>query len=183
MNNNQHRPIHTLRIAAVLLVLVLISTCAVSGRFARYVSSGSSQESARIAAYVFDIHDTQAHYLDISGIQKPGDSATYHFTVRNHNGSTTSEVDEEFFLSLELQGSLPLVCQLSEGDVMSLDAKSMDAAGLVTNSGRIHDFSAAVQAGVDYVLTVNWPETETDIRYSRAGLAQLVLTIAAQQVD
>lgn len=183
MQYNQKRPVHPLRMAAVLLLLVLISTSIVSGRFARYVSSDSAEHSARIAAYVFDISDTGNHYLDISGIRQPGDSATYHFTVRNHNGSATSEVNEEFILSLELQGSLPLVCTLTRGDSISLNAQNMDATGLVTGTGSVHGFTAAVQSGVEYELTVSWPENETDIRYSRAGLAQLALNVAAQQVD
>jgi len=177
--------IHTfvLRLATVLTVLVLVTTSMVTGRFARYTSGDSAKDSARVAGYVLDIHDTQAHYLNLTGIQKPGDSETYRFTVRNHNGTFTSEVDEEFFLSLELRGSLPLVCSLSGEDVINLNAESIAENGLVAGSGSVHTFAAAVQSGKSYTLTVTWPSEENDIQYSRAGIAQLVLSVAAQQVD
>ena len=64
-----------MRIASVLLVAVLVSTCAISGTFAKYVSSGSAQDSARVAKWGvrFDItsdlfadsyeyHDTTGGY-------------------------------------------------------------------------------------------------------------------------
>lgn len=40
-----------MRIASVLLVAVLVSTCAISGTFAKYVSSGSASDTARVAKW------------------------------------------------------------------------------------------------------------------------------------
>lgn len=179
MNENRKPHVTALRTAAVLLVLVLLSISVVSGRYARYVSSDMSKDTARIAAYVFDVKDTIGHYLDLTEIQKPGDSVTYQFTVTNHNGST-SEVAEEYVLTMELRGSLPLVCGLSGGDTIVLDGMNTD---VISSTGNIHTFQASVASEVQYVLTVSWPEEENDVRYSRAGFSELVLTIAAQQVD
>ena len=179
---NKH-PLGMMRLAAVLLVLVLLSTSIVCGRYARYVSSDEAVDSARIAAFVFDVNETENHYLDISTIQTPGDSKTCKFTVRNHSGGVTSEVDEEYFLTLELWGSLPLVCTLTGADGLTVDAKEMDATGLDMDTGSKHIFTAAVQQGMDYVLTVSWDDNEKDVAYSRAGLAELCLSVAAQQID
>ena len=41
----------TMRFAALLLVLTLLSTCAISGTFAKYVTSGSGTDSARVAKW------------------------------------------------------------------------------------------------------------------------------------
>ena len=43
-----------MRIASVLLVAVLLSTCAISGTFAKYVTEVSSDDSARIAKWGFN---------------------------------------------------------------------------------------------------------------------------------
>ena len=40
-----------LRIASVLLVAVMMSTCAISGTFAKYVTSGDAEDSARVAKW------------------------------------------------------------------------------------------------------------------------------------
>lgn len=42
-----------MRIASVLLVAVLLSTCAISGTFAKYVTEAQSQDSARVAYWGF----------------------------------------------------------------------------------------------------------------------------------
>ena len=43
-----------MRLASVLLIAVLMSTCAISGTFAKYVTSDSSSDSARVARWGFN---------------------------------------------------------------------------------------------------------------------------------
>ena len=40
-----------MRIASVLLVAVLLSTCVISGTFAKYTTSNSATDSARVAKW------------------------------------------------------------------------------------------------------------------------------------
>ena len=40
-----------MRVAAVLLVAVILTTCAISGTFAKYVTSGSGSDTARVAKF------------------------------------------------------------------------------------------------------------------------------------
>ncbi len=49
-----------LRVASCLLVAVLLSTCAISGTFAKYVTTGSSADSARVAEWGVTITGTAA---------------------------------------------------------------------------------------------------------------------------
>ena len=42
-----------MRLAALLLVAVLMSTCGISGTFAKYVTEVSSEDSARVAYWGF----------------------------------------------------------------------------------------------------------------------------------
>ena len=46
MRNNK-----MMRVASVLLIAVLFTTCAISGTFAKYVTSGSDEDSARVAKF------------------------------------------------------------------------------------------------------------------------------------
>ena len=45
------KKIKTMRIASILLIAVLMTTCAISGTFAKYVTSGNGSDSARVAKW------------------------------------------------------------------------------------------------------------------------------------
>lgn len=47
-----------MRLASCLLVAVLLTTCAVSGTFAKYVTSGSAEDSARVAKFGVEVTGT-----------------------------------------------------------------------------------------------------------------------------
>lgn len=48
-----------MRIAACLLVCVLASTCGISGTFAKYVTTGSASDTARVAKWGVEVFSTQ----------------------------------------------------------------------------------------------------------------------------
>ena len=56
-----------MRMAAILFIITMISTCAFSSTFAKYVTTGSSSDSARVAKWAFegnnDIYDTMLAML------------------------------------------------------------------------------------------------------------------------
>lgn len=76
----ESRKLHTvfLRIAAALLVLVMLSTALVAGRFARYISSVSVSDQARVALF-----DVESH------LERQSDG-TYRLTVTNRSEVTVS---------------------------------------------------------------------------------------------
>lgn len=47
-----------MRIASVLLVAVILTTCAISGTFAKYVKSGNGSDSARVAKFGVTVNGT-----------------------------------------------------------------------------------------------------------------------------
>ena len=47
-----------MRVASALLVAVLLTTCAISGTFAKYVSKASAQDDARVARWDIELNDT-----------------------------------------------------------------------------------------------------------------------------
>lgn len=46
-----------MRIASVLLVAVILTTCAISGTFAKYVTSGSGSDTARVAKFGVTVNE------------------------------------------------------------------------------------------------------------------------------
>lgn len=73
-----------MRIASVLLVAVLLSTCAISGTFAKYTSSSTATDTARVAKWDFTIGET-----DITT------SNTFTFDLFNTTSYTDSNVDTD----------------------------------------------------------------------------------------
>lgn len=73
-----------MRIVSVLLVAVIITTCAISGTFAKYVTSGSGSDSARVAKF---------------GVTVTGTGETFAKTYEAHDRSFT--VDTNTVVSTE----------------------------------------------------------------------------------
>lgn len=70
-----------MRVASALLVAVLLSTCAISGTFAKYVAKGSGSDTARVAKW---------------GVQVTGTAETFADTYAKDDGSfivTTNTVE------------------------------------------------------------------------------------------
>ena len=62
-----------MRVASALLVAVLLSTCAISGTFAKYVTEATGSDSARVAKWGVNIATTGSMF---AGEEVAGDSAT-----------------------------------------------------------------------------------------------------------
>ena len=109
-----------MRIASVLLVAVLLSTCAISGTFAKYTTTVSSEDSARVAKWGFEpvamditglfnkVYDAgAADYTVESAVDviAPGTqgSAQFAFAYDEANGINAPEVDYTF--KVETTGS------------------------------------------------------------------------------
>ena len=102
-----------MRVATVLMVAVLLTTCAISGTFAKYTTAATSEDSARVAYWGFDntatidIDDLFKNAYD-STVQStvdviaPGtqNSATFQFTYNEAN-ATAPEVAYDFTVSVD----------------------------------------------------------------------------------
>ena len=53
-----------MRVASVLMVAVLLSTCAISGTFAKYVTSGSGSDTARVAKFGVSVTNSGELFLE-----------------------------------------------------------------------------------------------------------------------
>lgn len=145
-----------MRIASVLLVAVLLSTSVISGTFAKYTSSVTSNDSARVAKWGFT-----ATAIDISDLFKtayiademhsaadaiaPGttNSDTFNFTFGGASGITAPEVAYTFTVSTAdsfcdalIQGNKAIQWKLDTGEwgtweqlIAAIEALAGDASG------------------------------------------------------
>lgn len=159
-----------MRTVAALLMLVLVTSSMVSGRYARYVTTATYEDSARVAK--FNIVETKnAFFTHIPAKISPGE-ATEYISVRNY-----SEVAVEFTIKVEsLYDNIPLKFQIREGDAVL--AESEKANDNLIFSGQI----GPGQKEREYQLVIVWPIAADNIDYcGRVDLIQV--TMNAAQVD
>ncbi len=164
--------------AAVLMCLTLLSGSLVSGLYARFATGTSGEDSARAAAFVFDVNGEE-HMIDLSGICKPGDEKRFEFSISNkYAEGAVSEVAERYTVTFQELGSLPLQYKLTD------NPQILTASGNIGELNAANTFSAAIESSKTYILTVTWPSDMRDVKYaSGSGVASLSMKIMAQQID
>ena len=98
-----------MRLASVLLVAVLLSTCAISGTFAKYVNTSSGNDTARVAKWGFKNEATisfenlfASSYQNVKSgndemaIIAPGTSGFTSFAFKLETGISAPEVAYSF---------------------------------------------------------------------------------------
>ena len=152
-----------MRLVAVLLSLVLISTAIVSGRYARYTTTASGEDSARVARFLMKGDKTDVEQTMIQS-----------FTLKMEPGQTQripvfvnykSEVALEYTLTVNRPyKDLPLVFSLSEDDT----------TGASSFTGTI----PAGETALFYVYAV-WPATACSKEYiGRVDKVEFILNVA-----
>lgn len=175
--------------AAVLLCLTLVSSSLMGNIYARFATQATGEDSARVAAFVFEVKDastSQEQFIDLSGIQKPGDKQVCTFVVTNQDGQgNVSETTESYEIQLKINGSMPLRATIQRGNEstswMEITNIDSNATEKMLSAG---PFQAAVAQTDQYTLTVEWPKDQNNPVYA-SGSAQgsLVLTVSGQQVQ
>ncbi len=155
------------RIAALLLCLTLISTYLLGGLYAKYITSATGEDSARVAK--FDV----AHMEEGTGFNtlfpleiKPGTNAIYCFQAKN-SGEVLTEVAAE----LKIEGNLPIAVEYSTDNTNWSEWDTEQSwCNVLPMDGKYYDY---------YVrLSFN------DNRYENAGtVAAVIFTLTIRQVD
>ena len=164
--------LHTivLRLAAVLLSLVLITTGMVSGRYARYVTSASSSDSARVAKFTVTQSILQgetdlAQTIPMPEI-KPGETVIIDVVVEHDTEvAVRNTVDVQ-----SLYSNLPLTISVQEKETLSSQSSN---------------FSAEYRPGTftkEYEAAITWVRGSNDVDY--IGMVDLItITVTSEQVD
>lgn len=169
---------------AVLLCVILLSTRLMSNMYARYTTGATDEDSASVAAYVFQLEDgSGSKILDLENIKKPGDTQTYKFSVTNKSGNAISGVAQSYTIKLEVEGSMPIVCEIKEqnSETALCEAENIEANKKQSSSPAI-TIPAAEEYTQSYTLTATWPENCKDEKYANAsGTSVVTLTVDAEQ--
>ena len=160
-----------MRTVAVLLVLVLVTTNMVSGRLARYVTTASYEDKARVAR--FNIVEEGKLSTQIQKSINPG-VAVEAIKIKN-----CCEVAVEYTVTVNnVYHNLPLRFEIWDADNKVSLASANDTDGIVTLTGVV----TPTQWDKNLQLRIIWPVDATNINYcGRVDLIQV--TLDAVQID
>ena len=172
-----------MRIFWILLFAFTLTT----GVLSSFMTGTQASGEARPAKFVFDAalkQSSQTVRFDSANgqIQKPGDQVTFDLEVTNQQEAAISEVTLSYEIALDLNGSMPLRCTLTEdGQEKMVWTNVEGAAAPQTFQGEL-----APGQGVTnhYQLTVSWPEDQNDRKFANgAALGELTIQFTAVQAD
>lgn len=180
MRRSEKINIWIFRIAAVLLCLTVLSVWGTSGLYARYSTSTSGSDGARVALW----GSRESIQLDSKQLPKqPGQSCTYKLTVSNQRSTgEISEVTQKYYIEVVTAGNLPLTYTLTkDGETVgSFTETSSNKTWTVSEDNMV--FQAGVAGKDTYTMTVTWPAGQVS-----AALANvpdyIQVNLCAEQVD
>ena len=73
----------TMRVASLLLVAVLLTTCVISGTYAKYVTSGTTSDAARVAKFGVEVTASSDLFLDMYETDDANYDGTYSVVASN----------------------------------------------------------------------------------------------------
>lgn len=166
MTSNRKPHVIVLRLAAVLLVLVMLSTSMVAGRYARYTATATASDSARVAKYEITFSSDPNESIALS----EGAPASYRFSV-----TSGSEVTVEYDLVIILPKALPdgITISLSNGTT-NVDLTAEGNQYVAVKAGTF-----APQGGT-HTYTLTFTATKA---IAADTLSKIAIRVDARQVD
>lgn len=171
----------------ILLCLVMTSFWLLSNMYAKYTEHTEGTDSARVAAFVFDLSDVDASKIvDLEKIAKPGDTQKYKFIVTNEKDNRLNETKTEYTIELKISGTMPLTAQVNsdEQQMVAVDHKDADKNNPKDEISQKISLPAGQKTQHTYQLTVTWPKDYNDEKYANGNAkGHLELIVKGQQVD
>lgn len=188
----------SLRIASILLMLVLITSCVVSGTFAKYTTSGSSSDSARVTKWGVNVYVTgndvgvlenaegtneETDIVSSSTISKiaPGTKGT--FCTFKLTGAPEVAISIDYEVTVELEGwevdglfYCPLVIKVNGFDVTGYSSADGYENAIIDKIEELGDAKLTPGQAIDgtYNIVVTWEwayETDEAISLKDTALA------------
>ena len=162
-----------LRAAAALLILVLITSSIISGRYARYVTTTSGSAEARVAKFVVTqsiLHEheriDQTQTVSMPTI-KPGETVQIDIEVLHDTETSVRDIVN----IKSLYDNLPLTFSVQEAGTVHSDSATFEAVYLPGNFTK-----------KKYEALITWAPGSNDVDY--IGMVDmLVITVTSEQVD
>lgn len=170
--NKKKFDFHTfvMRLAAVLLSLVMLTTGMISGRYARYVTSASGSDGARVAKFTVTEQSIKYGEKNLTTTVPmpeilPGESKTVTVLVEYD-----TEVAVRNIISVTNKyGNLPLALSVGE-------------KGGTASGGNFEGVYPSGQYTKEYEVTISWPAESNSQDY--IGMVDLLeITVITEQVD
>ena len=165
-----------MRIAAVMLILCLASTCAISGTFAKYTTEASAYDSARVAKWglgtvaEMDITDLfQTAYTGDNGMAAAQDaiapgttnSADFKFVANNVTPEVAYRITVDVSgsqISNGIKNNSAITWKLDGGADLDWDGLMAAIKALSGDASGVKEYAAgtAIPAGLNTAHTISW---------------------------
>ena len=177
-----HHSVFTIRFAALLGCITLITVYLLSGVYSKFHTSDSGSDNARGARFSPAFHATQIAVSD----KLPGYSAEIPFEVQNFSDDHSAEVAMKYKIVLKTTGNIPLTFTLfdHDGNPLGLPWECNGASGERTYEYADESlvFPVATKETDNYHLRIEWPSGEKNAMFS--GMTDAVyLSVEFEQID
>lgn len=195
-----------MRVASALLVAVLMTTCAISGTFAKYTSTATTSDQARVAKWGWgatavsidlfdDVYGTTVDSADGKNVIAPGTGKTSKITW-TPAATFTPEVD--YTISFKVTATIPAEIEAELNWTLKIDDEAVQNFDTFTDlaavlNAKTYAGEASTEAPTfNIVIGWDWPigttpeDNAADTALGNAGsLAQLTVNVEliATQVD
>lgn len=188
---------NVMRIASALLVAVLLTTCAISGTFAKYTTTVSGSSNARVAKWgfgtgeiSFDLFDGTYENVETDvnpeiNVIAPGTSGSDTIVFDVDDQAAATEVAYTFVATLAISGDQDLIAQMQ----WSLDGTTYKSAeeiqrdfAAMFDANTVHEPGSEPVEG-DITIYWKWPfsngaEEDTEDTQIGANGAEVTVTIS-----
>lgn len=121
-----------MRIASVLLIAVLVTTCGISGTYAKYVSTAAGSDTARVAKWGVTATVTGEAFATSYGIKEAADDVNNKAIAVSVVSSTTDKVvapgTEGTFTGVALTGTPEVAVNVTNDATITLDGWEVDGS-------------------------------------------------------
>ena len=190
-----------MRLASVLLIAVLMSTCAISGTFAKYVTSAEGSDSARVAKWDIQLSGnqmTKGHTMafnlfntvedstggtetDIAAndgsIIAPGTKGSFEFTLENNSEVTASYVID---YTVTNTANIPVVFSL-DGTTWKNSIDDLDVTTPVVMA--IGEAATTVKVYWMWAFEGGNDDYDTDLGLKGTDVLTVAVKVTATQID
>ena len=194
-----------MRVASALLVAVLMTTCAISGTFAKYTTTKTETDDARVAYWGWgtstleldafdDAYDATVDSSDGANVIAPGTSKTFNIQLKPATGVKAPEVAYQMTFAIDTVAAntdpnlfAKLEWSLNGGTFGTFGQLQSDLASIVNNydANELPADAPAFNITWRWVYSVDEAGDLSDTEFGEAGTAtvKIKFTINVTQLD
>lgn len=145
-----------MRVAAILMAAVLLTTCAISGTFAKYVTSGNATDSARVAKWGVTVTGTSNSAFSDTYAKKEASETSFENTVIAAEKVVAPGTDGSL-AAFTLEGTPEVAVKVSFESTVTLEGWgeycpivfTVGEDALAQGEDTVADFAAKVKAAIE----------------------------------